>query len=335
MTRPAAAPPGGASLVERVLARDRTAVARAISVIERGEAGAGELLRGLRRNLGRAHRIGITGPPGAGKSSLVSALGALLVARGKSIGVLAIDPSSQFTQGAVLGDRVRMAELDRAEGIFIRSMATRGQSGGLSPRTDAAADVLDAAGYDWVFIESVGVGQVELDIRNLVDTTLVALVPESGDQVQAIKAGLMEIADVYVVNKCDRPGAGAMLAAVQSSVALQHHPDPAWLPRVLGAAVVNKEGIAEILAELERHRQHLSTDGRLLQGRRIGMTARLRKRMEQQLAARLHDRGAGPELEQAVERILSGEESLEQVSERCLSEWMGKLTGATPRESKA
>ncbi len=322
---------GATSLVEGVLARDRAAVARAISVIERGETGAGELLRGLRRNLGRAHRIGITGPPGAGKSSLVSALGAMLVAQGKSIGVLAIDPSSQFTQGAVLGDRVRMAELDRAEGIFIRSMATRGQSGGLSPRTDAAADVLDAAGYDWVFIESVGVGQVELDIRNLVDTTLVVLVPESGDQVQAIKAGLMEIADLYVVNKCDRPGAGAMVAAVQSSVALQHHPDPAWLPRVMGAAVINSEGLAEILTELERHRQHLSRDGRLLQGRRLGLMARLRKRIEQQLAARLHERGAGPELEQGVERILSGEESLEQVAERCLSEWVQKLAGKTPR----
>jgi LAO/AO transport system kinase len=203
----------------------------------------------------------------------------------------------------------------------------------LSPRTDAAADVLDAAGYDWVFIESVGVGQVELDIRNLVDTTLVALVPESGDQVQAIKAGLMEIADLYVVNKCDRPGAGAMVAAVQSSVALQHHPDPAWMPRVMGAAVINNEGIAEILTELERHRQHLSRDGRLLQGRRLGLMARLRKRMEQQLAARLLDGGAGPALEQAVERILSGEESLEQVSERCLSEWMEKLGGGMPRGS--
>ena len=334
MTRSAAASADTGSLVDRVLARDRTAVARAISLIERGDAGAGDLLRGLRRNLGRAHRIGITGPPGAGKSSLVSALGAMIVGQGKSIGVLAIDPSSQFTHGAVLGDRVRMAELDRAGEIFIRSMATRGQSGGLGPRTDAAADVLDAAGYEWLFIESVGVGQVELDIRNLVDTTLVALVPESGDQVQAIKAGLMEIADVYVVNKCDRPGAGAMVAAVQSSVALQHHPDPAWLPRVMGAAVIDNEGIAEILTELERHRQHLSTDGRLLQGRRLGMTARLRKRMEQQLAARLRDGGAGPELEPAVDRILAGEESLEQVSERCLSEWMEKLTGGTPRGSK-
>ena len=333
MTRPVAAPADTAALVDKVLARDRTAVARAISVIERGQPEAAELLRGLRRNLGRAHRIGITGPPGAGKSSLVSALGTLIVAQGKSIGVLAIDPSSQFTQGAVLGDRVRMAELDRADGIFIRSMASRGQAGGLGPRTDAAADVLDAAGYDWLFIESVGVGQVELDIRNLVDTTLVALVPESGDQVQAIKAGLMEIADLYVVNKCDRPGAGAMVAAVQSSVALQHHPDPAWLPRVMGAAVVNNEGIGEILAELERHRQHLSRDGRLLQGRRLGLLARLRKRMEQQLAVRLHDRGVAPDLESAVERILAGEESLEQVAERCLSAWVGQLGGGTPQGS--
>ena len=143
----------------------------------------------------------------------------------------------------------------------------------------------------------------------------------------------MEIADLYVVNKCDRPGAGAMVAAVQASVALQHHPDPAWMPRVLGAAVVNNDGIAEILAELERHRQHLSRDGRLLQGRRQGLLARLRKRVEQQLAARLHESGAGPELEQAVDRILAGEESLEQVSERFLSEWVGKLAGGTPRGS--
>jgi LAO/AO transport system kinase len=313
----------GAGLAAGVRNRERAAIARAISLVECNAEGADELLRELRGAIGRAHRVGVTGPPGAGKSSLIGALAGAIADAGHTIGVLAVDPSSQFTHGAVLGDRVRMAELDRSERIFIRSMASRGQGGGLGPRSDAAADVLDAAGFDWIFIESVGVGQVELDIRHLVDTTLVALVPESGDQVQAIKAGLMEIADLYVVNKCDRPEAGAMAAAVQSCVAQQHHPDPDWLPRVLRAAVINGEGIAELLAELERHRGHLGAGDRLARRRRDALRARLRRRIEQQLAERLFAALSDAELLRAADRVQAGTESLDAAAARLLAEHEG------------
>ncbi len=311
-------------LLDQVLQGQRPAVARAISLVERNDPAARSLLRGLRKHVGRAHRVGITGPPGAGKSTLLNKLAGLLSRQGLKVGVLAVDPTSPFTQGAVLGDRVRMAELDQSDGIFIRSMASRGQGGGLSPRAADAVEVLDAAGFEWLFVESVGVGQVELDIRHVVDTTLVTLVPESGDQVQAIKAGLMEIADLYVVNKCDRDGANAMLAAVQSCVSLQHHPDPDWMPTVFGAAASTGQGIEEVLAELQRHRIHLGQNNRLQLRRRAGMTARLSGMLEDQLAARLNASVQDGQLQAAVDRALSGTESLEEIVQTWLSRWLNQ-----------
>lgn len=324
--------PDAVQLIEGVTARDRASVARAISLVERGSAEAEVVLRALRRKVGHAHRVGVTGPPGAGKSSLLGALAGRIAAAGRSVGVLAVDPSSEFTHGAVLGDRIRMADLDRTDAIFIRSMASRGQGGGLGPRTDAAADVLDAAGFDWLFIESVGVGQVELDIRIVVDTTMVVLVPESGDQVQAIKAGLMEIADLYVVNKIDRPASGAMVAAVQSCVAQQHHPDPDWMPRVLGAAAATGDGIDAVLSELGRHREHLAAGTRLQQRRRKGLMARLKRRVEHGLAARLFTDSTAAALELSVERILSGDDSLEDAAEGFIAGWMKNIGGGAGRK---
>lgn len=326
-TRRAAVAADPARLEHGVLARERGAVARAISLVERGAPEADLLLRALRRRVGRAHRVGVTGPPGAGKSTLLGALAGRIVAAGRSVGVLAVDPSSEFTHGAVLGDRVRMAELDRSDDIFIRSMASRGEGGGLGPRTDAAADVLDAAGYDWLFIESVGVGQVELDIRTVVDTTMVVLVPESGDQVQAIKAGLMEIADAYVVNKCDRPASGAMVAAVQSCVVQQHHPDPDWMPGVLGAAATTGAGLDAVLAELDRHRAHLAADDRLQRRRRQGLASRLRHRVQQELAARLFAALPPSCLDTAVDSVLSGADSLGDAAGRIVTQWIETGTG--------
>jgi LAO/AO transport system kinase len=319
----------GGKLVDAVLRGERAAIARGITLVERDDAAAGSLLRGLRPHLGRAHRVGITGPPGAGKSTLLCGLAALLARQDSTVGVLAVDPSSPFTRGAVLGDRVRMAELDGSDSIFIRSMASRGLGGGLSPRAADAADVLDAAGYDWVLVESVGVGQVDLDIRHVVDTTLVVLVPESGDLVQAIKAGLMEIADLYVVNKCDRDGAGVMLATVQSSVALQHHPDPHWMPRVLGAAAQAGTGIDDVLAELGRHRAHLGGDGRLAARRRAGMRARLTGMLERELAVRVRTAIGDGAIDEAVERALAGPGSLSEIVDALLARWVGG-SGATP-----
>ena len=310
------------ALLHGVLLGQRAAVARAITLVEREDPASVPLLRDLRKHVGRSHRVGITGPPGAGKSTLLSALARVLADQKQKVGVLAVDPTSPYTHGAVLGDRVRMADLDQSDHIFIRSMASRGQGGGLSPRAADAADVLDAAGFNWLFVESVGVGQVELDIRHLVDSTLVMLVPESGDQVQAMKAGLMEIADLYVVNKCDRDGANAMLAAVQSCVSLQHHPDSDWMPRVFGAAASTGHGIAEVLAELERHRAHLGGKNRLQQRRRAGMTARLKALLERQLVSRLNASVQDGQLQEAVDRALAGTDSLEEIVQDWLSRWL-------------
>jgi LAO/AO transport system kinase len=193
----------------------RAALARAISVVEDERATATALLDALHPDLGGAHRLGMTGPPGAGKSTLTAALIERLRARGESVGVIAVDPTSPFTGGALLGDRIRMNDVAQDDGVFIRSMATRGSLGGLALATKEVADVMDAFGFDRVIVETVGVGQSELDIAAAADTTVVVLVPESGDSVQAMKAGLMEIADLFVVNKADRPGAEKLTREVE------------------------------------------------------------------------------------------------------------------------
>ncbi len=196
----------------------RAALARAISIVENERTGFEALLEDLHPSLGRAHRIGITGPPGAGKSTLGSALTALLRARGERVGIVAVDPTSPFTGGALLGDRIRMNDVALDEGVFIRSMATRGSLGGLALSTREVADVMDAFGFDRVIIETVGVGQSELDIAAAADSTVVVLVPESGDSIQAMKAGLMEAADLFVINKADRPGAQRLAKEVEMMI---------------------------------------------------------------------------------------------------------------------
>ncbi|HEY8469670.1 MAG TPA: methylmalonyl Co-A mutase-associated GTPase MeaB [Longimicrobiales bacterium] len=210
-----------ARLLEDFLAGKRPALARAISIVENGRAAGPALLHALHPRIGRARRIGITGPPGAGKSTLTAALIGAFRARGETVGVVAVDPTSPFTGGALLGDRIRMGEATLDPGVFIRSMATRGSLGGLALTTKEVADLLDAFGFDHVLIETVGVGQSELDIAAAADTTIVVLVPESGDSVQAMKAGLMEIADVFVINKADRPGAERLAREVEMMLRLR------------------------------------------------------------------------------------------------------------------
>lgn len=209
------------TLLARFDARQPAALARALSIVENRRTGADELLSALHPRLGRARRIGVTGPPGAGKSTLTTAMARALRARGETVGVLAVDPTSPFTGGALLGDRIRMESVALDPGVFIRSMATRGSLGGLAAAAREAADVFDAFGFDHVLIETVGVGQSELDIARAADSSIVVLVPESGDSIQTLKAGLMEIADLFVVNKADRPGADRVRMDIEMMLGLR------------------------------------------------------------------------------------------------------------------
>ena len=257
----------------KLLAGDRVAVARAISVVENGEGDARALLRDLFARTGRSYRIGITGPPGAGKSTIASRLAGHYRERGLGVGIIAVDPTSPFTGGALLGDRVRMVDIESDAGVFIRSMASRGSLGGLSRKAVEAADVLDAAGKDVVIMETVGVGQSELDIAGAADTTVVVLVPESGDSIQAMKAGLMEIADVFVLNKSDRAGAEQAVLAIQM---ILHFRAPApWTPSVVKATASTGGGITEIASLIEGHRAHLETSGALALKRRNRIAQRI------------------------------------------------------------
>ncbi|MFQ5641567.1 MAG: methylmalonyl Co-A mutase-associated GTPase MeaB [bacterium] len=233
----------------------RRALARIISLVENDGEIEGDIRDKLYQRTGHAYRIGMTGPPGAGKSTLVNQMTKMYRAQGKTVGIIAVDPTSPFTGGALLGDRVRMDDHTLDKGVFIRSMATRGSLGGLSAKAQEAADVLDAFGKDIVIYETVGVGQSELDIVEAADTTVVVLVPESGDSVQAMKAGLMEIADIFVMNKADREGADRALREL--SAILHLRPAHDWNPPVLKAVAIRNEGIEKILGQVEMHRSHL------------------------------------------------------------------------------
>ncbi len=296
------ADPSEAELIRRTLAGERVPLARAISWVENEQPGAAALLDACFGAAGRAFRIGITGPPGAGKSTLVTRLAREYRGRGETVAIVAVDPTSPFSGGALLGDRVRMNDLAGDPGVFIRSMATRGSMGGLAVHTAQVCDVLDAAGFGRILIETVGVGQSELEVAQTADTTAVVLVPESGDAVQAMKAGLMEIADVFVINKADREGAERATFAVQSALELRA-PTSAWRIPVHRTVASQGEGVAGVVDRFEEHLLFLRESGGLERRRRQRLEQRLRDLLESRLWAGFRARIPDADWRQSLEAL--------------------------------
>jgi LAO/AO transport system kinase len=262
-------------LVEGVLAGDVRSIARLLTRAESGVAEARPALDALFARAGRAHVVGITGVPGSGKSTLVARLAAAIRRTERKVAIVAIDPSSPFSGGAILGDRIRMGDLAGDPGVYVRSMATRGSLGGLARGTLEAVDVLDAAGFDLVLIETVGVGQDEVDVARAAHTTVVVSAPGLGDDIQAIKAGILEIADVHVVSKCDKPDANKTLADLKGMLALglRAGSGGAWRPPVVATSSLRGEGVDEVLAAIDRHRDALAQSGEI-EGRRAQIAER-------------------------------------------------------------
>jgi LAO/AO transport system kinase len=337
-------------LLDRFRAGQRTALARAITLVENARPGFEALLHALHPEMGGAHRIGITGPPGAGKSTLTSKLALGFRGRGETVGIVAVDPSSPFTGGALLGDRIRMNNITTDPGVFIRSMATRGALGGLATTTKEVADLLAAYGFARVIMETVGVGQSELEIAGTADTTVVVLVPESGDSIQAMKAGLMEIADVFVVNKADRPGADRLAQELEVMLHMRlgdapqaagHHgvslktvgkaaregakqaaeEAGAWAIPVLKTVSQNGEGLDELARTLDRHRVYLAASGELSRRRQARLSERVRAVVERRLQRLAWVSGEGERiLGEALPALETGDASPYEVAERIVRE---------------
>lgn len=300
-----------ATLIDRMLGGDRRALARLMTQVENRPEAVPAIMQAVHPAAGRGYVVGVTGPPGAGKSTLVDRLTAALRAGGRTVGIVAVDPSSPFSGGAVLGDRIRMQAHALDAGVFIRSMATRGAFGGLSRATGHVIKLLAASGFEWILIETVGVGQTELDIMKLADTTVVALVPESGDAVQTMKAGLLEAADIFVVNKADRGGAPALMAELRFAAHLAYTSpgasrDPDWEIPVLATEAHHDVGIAELLAAIGRHRAALEGSGALERRRAARRRDELRAVLLETLSGAVERRLASGELAPLVEAVAAG-----------------------------
>ena len=280
-------------------------MARAISLIEDEADTAAGLVRDIFPHTGRTYLVGVTGPPGAGKSTLVDRLTAETRNAGETLGVIAVDPTSPFTGGAILGDRLRMQAHAADENVFIRSMATRGHMGGLARATSDAALVLDAAGKSLVIIETVGVGQDEVDIVRTADVSIVVLVPGTGDDVQALKAGIMEIADIYVVNKCDRDGADRMVTSIESNLALQHFSEGEWRPPIVKTEATSGRGVAELWQTIGAFRAH--SEGTRVKRLKARNEFRLRDLLTHRFMEHVEQSMGAAELEALIDRIAKRE----------------------------
>jgi GTPase len=317
-------------LVQRILAGDRRALARMLTAVENEQSGADEALAALFPHTGHAWVVGITGAPGTGKSSLVSGLAKVCRARGETVGILAVDPTSPFTGGAILGDRIRMRDLSGDNGIFIRSMATRGSLGGLSRATRDAIRLLDAAGFDRVLVETVGAGQSEVDIVRTAHTTVVIEAPGLGDDVQAIKAGILEIADVLVVNKADLPGVNNTVRGLKTMLELGHpasrsqllrhhgqlvemempvngHSETLWLPPIVRTVATEEQGIEELWTAIEAHRAHINQAGNFAELERQHIEIELYDRLRDALIARLMEAVPGSMIADLIHRVQTRE----------------------------
>jgi LAO/AO transport system kinase len=294
------------TLLERFFNADQAALAKIISYVENRRENFQELLSRLYTRAGRAVKIGFTGPPGAGKSTLVNGIAKLLTAEGKKIGIIAVDPTSPFTGGALLGDRIRMSDMPSDGSVYIRSMATRGSTGGLAAATDNVTIALDAFGFDYILIETVGVGQVEIDIINTCDSVVVILVPESGDSVQALKAGLMEIADIFAINKADRPMSERIVAELKSVLQIKNEVAE-WKVPIIPTEAVNNKNVDLLLENIKEHLDWASKSGHLKKHRQEQIRQRIfdvfTRRIQESLLNKL---GASIDLDKIVNDIYSG-----------------------------
>lgn len=293
-------------LIQSALSGDKKAIARLITLVENDEEKARKIIRRIYPHTGRAYVVGITGPPGSGKSTLLDKLIKLARNEGHKVGVIAIDPTSPFTGGALLGDRLRMQRHSTDPGVFIRSMATRGSLGGLAKATNDAVKVLDAAGYDLIFVETVGVGQIEVDIVKTADTVVLVTVPGLGDEVQAIKAGLMEVADIFAINKADREGTEMVYLELKMALEFEREKwrQIGWEPPIVETTAFTLKGVRPLWEAIKRHRKHMEESGRLRERRAFRAREEVKTIIASTIASKVEERLAKGEAKELIEEVV-------------------------------